>query len=207
MARSRKNRRRAMSRSEASKGWSPGGSLRGDWVISSQGVNAAGTPITQNGYGGASGAITAGTPLTLLCVALPTAAAATGQPTIGEVEIDMIHAYLPFFGGSAAGVYGWAIGLYVAELNSSATAWSVRDPSTPADANRDDYLWLDQVSYTTPTSANAVAQSEISRRPVLPFPIRIGGGQALALTVALLAGSSGTSSFDFWVRTHVRRAS
>jgi hypothetical protein len=118
----------------------------------------------------------------------------------------MLQAYLPFFPGSAVGVYGWSIGLYVAELNSSATAWSVRDPSTPADANRDDYLWLDQVSYGSSIGSTQTTMSEICRRPVLPFPIRLGGGQALALTVALLSGSSGTATFDFWVRTHVRRA-
>jgi len=178
----------------------------GDWVISSQGASNTGAPVASfPGWGSAvPTTLVPGTPQSLLLVALPTAAAATGQPTIGNVEIAAVHGKVSF-GAVTAGFYSVGCAIYVCELNSTSTTWSVRDPLNTADANRDDYLYLDTKFGPVPLAATNVI-GEFGFTLAIPRPIRIGGGQALALTVNAV-GAAGNLDFQIYARSFVRRAS
>jgi len=179
----------------------------GDWIVTGQGVTATGAPQALSGWAPLGFSITDLEPQSLLLVALPTAAAATGQPTIGHVEIAAVHGKISFGLQSAIHGKAVAVAMYIAELNSSATAWSVRDPLTPADANRDDYLYLDTRYMTVPTVAATTAGWVNEFILGLPRPIRIGGGQALCLTVSCESvGGADTSICIPFVRALVRRA-
>jgi hypothetical protein len=179
----------------------------GDWIVTGQGVLATGAPQALSGWAPLGFTLTDLIPQSLLLVALPTAAAATGQPTIGHVEIAAVHGKISF--GLQSTVHGKAVAvaMYIAELNSSATAWSVRDPLTPSDANRDDYLYLDTRYMIVPTVATTTAGWMNEFILGLPRPIRIGGGQALCLTVSTESlGGTDTCACVPFVRALVRRA-
>lgn len=178
--------------------------LRGDWVVSGQGLTAAGTLNALNSWGGQSVAIANGSPVSSLLVALPNAAASTGQPTIGQVEIAQVQGKVGIYGFSAAGNPTIVVAMYVGLINTAGTTWAVRDPSNVADANRDDYLFLDAMTVTGTTTALTIAYSMAEFRISLPRPIRIGGGEGLILTVANQAAI--TISAQFNVRSLIRQA-
>jgi hypothetical protein len=181
-------------------------SERGDWVVSGQGVTASGVPGALTGWGSET-TVAAGTPSSLLLVALPIAAAATGQPTIGQVEIDKVHGKVGFNTNGTNGVAYVAVGIYIAVLNSTATAWSVRDPSAAADANRDDYLYLETSIRNLCTSAGKTCWDAFEFDLSLPMPVRIGGGEALCLTMALgTASNCGSLLAGLFCRSHVRQS-
>lgn len=210
MARISANRRRRMNQNLRPITRSGTITGRGDWVISDQGASASGASVTVHGWNTAPATtaqtLTTGSPISLLLVALPTAAAATGQPTIGNVEIAQIHGKVGFLHPSAAGSYMLGCAIYIAELNSSSTTWSVRDPLVESDANRDDYLFLDTVLVGLPTFSGFTAAVPLEFRLSIPRPVVIGGGQALCCTLSMLGAAATTIDSFFTVRSLVRRA-
>jgi len=214
MARLSANRRRRMNRSMATNlrpAFARGGlSGSGNWVVSDQGTDATGAPITVHGWANyATGkALASGVGNTLLLVALPTAAAATGQPTIGHVEVAQVHGKVQLNTFSAAGHVLIGVCMYIAELNSSATAWSIRDPLVESDANRDDYLFLDTWNGGVAANAGYTASTPIEFRLSLPRPVVIGSGQALAMTCSFIASGGALTAVGIYnLRSLVRRAS
>jgi len=182
-------------------------SERGDWVVSGQGVTSSGTPGSLTGWGSET-SVGIGTPSSLLAVALPIAAAATGQPTVGQVEIDKINGRCTFYSPSVTGIYAMAVGIYIAELNSTATQWAVRDPSLAADAARDDYLYLETCTRSLCLPAAKTSWDGEEFELTLSQPVRIGVGQALCVTMALgsITVATATMLCGVFVRTHVRQA-
>jgi hypothetical protein len=210
MARTSANRMRRLNRMRGANPFMRSGTARaaGDWVISSQGLSNSGALTTVAGWG-TKFVLTDALPQSILLVALPTAAAATGQPTIGHVTINQVHGKVVFCDGNTANPYSMVVAIYVAELNSSATAWSVRDPNTAADANRDDYLYLDTMWASIPPSgATITTVASVEFRVSLPRPVQIGGGQGLCLTASLATpfAAGGTAQVMSNVRSHVTRA-
>jgi len=205
MAKMSANRRRLMHYEQGQRGAMNPPRSRGNWVVSGQGANQAGTPVAYQGWGGSIALLASGVPQSLLLVALPTAAAATGQPTIGQVEIAQVGGKVTVYSPSATANYGIVCSLYIAELNSTATAWSVRDPSTPGDATRDDYLYLESCQFSVSQLPNLTSSFGIEFLPRLQSPIRIGGGQALCMTVAQEAGVN-TVNISLFLRALVKQS-
>lgn len=163
-----------------------------DWIVSSASVDSTGAPITSGGLTSWNGqkTIASGSITSQAVVVQPTPAAST--PSVGRLRVDQIRGRIlvtldPSDVVSSLG--GVAVGIYVSDLNNTTTLWNVRDLSVPADACRDDYLYLEGKVWaqapSTPSSPVELVCFDLS----ISQPVVIGGGQALHVTVSLTGGS------------------
>jgi len=173
----------------------------GDWIVGGTALNAAGAPSALSSWGSSGGTVlTSGSSMSYVLTGeqlnLVGAAAVTG-PGISELKIEEIQGSLFFTMNSAntkSANFFVAIGIYVAELNSSSSAWSTRDPMTTTDAGRDDYLFIRGINFAAGlTSLESDVDQPVEVRLAIPAPEVIGAGEALVVTVSQIEAISGGS--------------
>jgi len=176
----------------------PGGS-RGrvtNWSVFSQMLTASGQviggvttptslPTWNPGSSAASYNLISGSPVTFQA-ALIQPAVSGNIPTIGRMKIDELRGSLIFNDPSSNGIFTVAVGIYVSEFTINTSAWDVSDPMNPTDAARDQYFFLKAIAFTYPlTGITAAGMVEMDLG--LSEPVVLGGGQALNVTVSMIA--------------------
>jgi len=133
--------------------------------------------------------------------AVPGVAAFPGTQVASEVEL-----FFDMYGNSSAGgIFGFGIGLYVAEYDRSGADFSKQDPVLPADAGRDNWieLWMKAVYIPLQTAlTSAVAIRHQFRKKL---NITLGDGEQLMFVVSNHANSSTSFGFTFWGRVKESR--
>jgi hypothetical protein len=167
-----------------------------NWVVGSQALTSAGqivggstpasVPTWNPGSGNTIYNLVSGTPITFQAVVVQSGV--SGQnPTIGRVVIDELKGKILFSIPSTTSSFDVAVGVYVSEFTINTSAWDVSDPINPSDAARDQWFFLDaksiQMPVYTASTPYAAAEMDISFRS----PIFLGGGQALNVTVSMIA--------------------
>jgi len=175
-----------------------------DWLVAGTVLSSTGAPSTAQTWGKLFNIPDGGGVIHILLAAI-IPAPATSTPGIGRLRIHRIEGQIGFRMQSAANFScDLMCALYRSQLNNTTTLWTVRDPSNPSDASRDDYLYLRGksavgVAQTTSTS-NYVPEFDLGVNP----NILIGGGEGIVLTLAANAQSGGGSvNIVPFVRTQV----
>jgi len=191
MARSKNAKRRRLAVRRSSNG-----QRFGDWIVGGSAVNAAGTQTVSSGSGpttwGASGVnstsgLTVGSPFSwqAACVQPAVAGFGTpGTPGVGRLMVKAIQGKISFCSPSIAGTYSVAVGIHKSKITAAGT-WEVADPSSSVGAQRDDWFYLDTLTFTAPTAADEVGILSVDFNLALPAPVDIGGGEALHVVAAL----------------------
>jgi len=213
MARRSRNRRRAMqngNRSMFIPGYVPPRRRTGttDWIVSSASVDATGLSNPGAGLQGWADSgilITSGSFVTSQLVVInPVPMSST--PSVGRLRIDEVRGcvHLSSAGGAAACIVQYSVALYVSDLNNTTTLWNVRNPLTPADAARDDYLFLEGGELISVPRAAMTGLFETVRVSIsLAQPVIIGGGQALHLVIAGVSSTGTQVGATSFCRTRV----
>jgi hypothetical protein len=186
----------------------PGGrrGLR-NWIVGSTSFDSTGavhaSPVRSwfPAGGLANSNVTANGSCTLaLAMVQPVAGSTT--PTVGAMRVDAVKGTISFFAGTASAFpFIPAIGLYVAQLNVSASKWSVRSLSDALETQRDDFLYLWGGMYRDgPVTTNFTGSALVVDIDV-KIPVVIGGGEALVLTVT--NGGADTLAFNPAIRSLV----
>jgi hypothetical protein len=97
---------------------------------------------------------------------------------------------------------GFTIGIYVAKYNSVAGTWEVRDPTSAAEAGRDDWLFLRSVMFQNPATGGTLVP-EIEVCPMLPHPVVLGGGECLAVVIGPDPGNAAAIITSTYLRARV----
>jgi hypothetical protein len=135
-----------------------------------------------------------------------TPAPATSTPNIGRFRINEVKGsiYIVPSASAPAGTYSVGVAIYVADINNTTTVWEVRNPTVPADCSRDDYLFLEEISFDLPAAGTDVAIARgIEFKLSISQPVMIGGGQALHVAVYNHAGSVGAVQVAPAFRTRI----
>jgi len=174
------------------------------WIVTSSGANASGTAESTVNWGGASQTLNAGTTISFQAVVIPEAAtAANAPPSIGECDIVGLDATIDITSVSAAGRYLVGAAAYVSDYVAQATEWEVQDPCNANDADDADLLHVVAHAFSSPLVAADTAPVSIQLRVMLPFPIRIGVGQALHVTLSVDSTSAGNVSYTPFIRAKI----
>lgn len=197
MARSRRGARAFRRNAQLQGRFSNNRNIR-DWLVGGDTVDSTGAPqaigaATTTWSSGTtnSTALAAGASMGYLAAQiLPSPSSST--PTVGKLRVNAIKGRIDATPSASSGVgqLSVAVGIFVAELNNTTTLWSMRNVSSPSDAARDDYLYLDMQTICT----SATGQSGMSRLEfllTLSSPVVLGGGQALMVAIALPPGGIG----------------
>jgi len=175
-----------------------------NWIIVSQSFDTTGSvmgsPVASWAASG-SPSLAAGAAVSLALAMIQPVAGST-TPTLGAMRIDRVKGCISVYDASGSTTTHFvAFGLYVAQLNVTASTWSVRKPGDNLEAQRDDYLDISAWGFAyPPITSNClgiVPQFEID----LQTNIVIGAGEALVLTVHNPGGVS--LNFNPYVRTLV----
>jgi len=133
-------------------------------------------------------------------------------PSIGEIEIVGVMGSVYFTPDASVpslvgGLMSVGVGIYVAEENTAATLYSTQDPLVVADAQRDNWLFLKAMSFTFPVPAsNGTVSAQMIEVPVLlPRPISIGSGEALAMVISCNLPATSVIHVNSYVRSLIRR--
>jgi hypothetical protein len=124
-------------------------------------------------------------------------------PSIGQCDIVGVDATIDITAVSAAGLYVVGIGLYVSNYTKATTQWDLRDPVDAGDAGDQDFLHLVAHAFQAQLPAAETGPVSVQLRVMLPFPIRIGSGQALHVTLSNGTNSAGTLSFVPFIRAKI----
>jgi len=188
---------------------SGGGRTRSsDWVISASGTDATGAVTTPVNWGGPVQTVGAGSQNHFQPVVLaPAITASNAVPSIGQVDIIGLDCTFQISSVSAAGYYVGAACLYVSEYNTSQTKWAVRSPIQPTDAARDDNLHIMGFAFNAPLAAAETNAFSLKLRLLLPYAIRLGGGQALHCCLDNGVSSAGNILFTPFIRARIARPS
>jgi hypothetical protein len=184
-----------------------------DWITSNVSLDSTGLQQTGGailGSWNSSQEIAAGSMQTILAaVVTPTPMSST--PSVGRLRIDEVRGSIFVAADqSTAGTWSVAVGIYVSELNNTTSLWHVRNCLVSADVARDDYLYLEGKTFFSPnfpaTSGATVCQEWVRFDLSIPTSITIGGGQALAVTIACQggAGTKDLSALPTLVETFFR---
>jgi hypothetical protein len=176
-----------------------------DFIISGVSLTSTGAPTgTLSAWGGLS-VLPDGVNVChyLLVAIIPSPA--TSTPSIGRLRIDKITGRVSYWVNSAGNPSaGVVVSIYPSELNNTTTLWHVRNPAVPADAARDDYLFLKGgASVGQPETIVTSACEPPSMNIDLSPNMLIGGGQGIILSVANGFAAPGTSG-GAYVLPHVR---
>jgi len=185
-----------------------------NWTVFSQALTASGQVIggvstptslpTWNPSGAASSYnLVSGSPVTFQG-ALIQPAVQGNIPTIGRMKIDEIKGKILLATPSASGYFSVAVGIYVSEFTQSTSAWDVSDPLVPSDAARDQWFFLEAKNCSLSLGSSIVASGCVEFDLKLSEPVIIGGGQALNVTVSMVASPNTLTVFAnpaFRVRT------
>jgi len=174
---------------------------RGEWFVGSS--NWGGNTVL-------SGATQVFSPLVKITPSAPNvdlgAVANVGQVTVSQVRghIDFTPQIPP--GAISVGNSTVGVGLFVSEYDSGSALFQGQVPTLPADANRDNWLYLDArtlwMGADLSSSQNAPCyQFHINLRR----SIQIYEGQALYLVVSQAAGVGFTWLFGTYLRTMIVR--
>lgn len=184
-----------------------------DWIITSATVNGSGSPqtlVAGAGWGGL-GPLTSPTNIYglgqlfgyLLVDIAP--AVTPGTPGVGSIQIDQVCGSFFMNTFTATGLYIVHVGIFVAELNSTGTTWSMRDPNSATDASRDDWLFLRAMDFSMVSTAGETAPGMLEVPLAIPNPVRIGGGEALMLVIGATNSNAGSFSGDLYARSRVSK--
>jgi len=179
------------------------------WIVSSSSVDSAGTQgmgVVQ--WGGLPQTLAPGLSLTYQAPSLPELVGATNAvPGLSELDIVGIDAMIAITSMSVGGLLEVGLGLYVGEYSSGTTnKWTIRLPTAQNDLAAQEFLHVIAHAIQVPLAAADTMPVSIPLRVVLPFPIRIGAGQALHVTLENNTNSAGTISFVPFIRTKIGRA-
>jgi len=175
-----------------------------NWIVGPQGINSAGAVIaglTSWSNGAAAVTLTAGTPQSYQAGVI-TAAAGAVVPTIGRMAIQEVRGSVFFSSFNATARVTLGIAIYVSEQNSATPTWDVRDPLSVADAQRDDYYFLEAIEFNVlaaPTNHPQLVRMDLK----IASALAIGGGQALHVTVAMLSNVANTCLMSSAFRTRI----
>jgi len=177
-----------------------------DWVVGGRIVDSTGSPIATRPSWGPAGAFTlpaGGSGSYQGVVIIPTPS--SGTPGVGRLRIDEVHGRVCVSaqGAGSSGIAHVAVGMYVSDVNNTTTLWNVRAVTTAADCARDDYLYLEGKSFTCGATDSVPDQPNICFDLKLPFPVVIGGGQALHVTISNDAASTLTCIVTAYFRSRV----
>jgi len=119
-------------------------------------------------------------------------------PAIGRAVIDSIDGFIDIV-LSKAGIWYYGVGIYISKFDTRTSTWGVRSAISPADAARDDWLFLTgKFGYYNGMNESS-APSTVSVRLTMP-PIQISSGEALHVVVS----NSGNSSSGLLVAPYFR---
>lgn len=202
MARSKNAKRRRSAVRNAS------GRRFGDWIVGGTAVNAAGAQTISSGNGpttwGSNGVNTTtgllpGSPFAWQAMVIQPAVAGfgtPGTPGVGRAIVRQIQGKISFEAPSVAGTYSVAVGIHKSKCTAAGT-WEIADPASSIGAQRDDWLYLDTVTFTAPTAAAEVGILSVDFMLAIADPVDIGGGEALHVVAAVQQSpSSGTATLS-----------
>jgi len=176
----------------------------GNWLIGGTAFNSGGGPFSGTSWGQSYTVVASASPVTLSLVSSAeytpgTASSVADAP--GEFDVDVVEGTINFSNPVGA-VVGVCVGIYLArQLPAASTSVAVQDPSNPADARHDDYLFLK--GFTLQGTSATANTSPISMSVSIPRQVYVPSGSILVCTVACAAG---TVTIVPFIRSHVRRS-
>jgi len=194
-----------MSKRRGRAGRSAGGSRGAPaWLVTASGTDDAGAEQASVNWGGPAQTLAAATTVTFQPVVIPEAVTANNAPpSIGQCDIVGLDATIDITSVSAAGLYTVGVGLYVSNFSTKTAQWELREPTDAGDAGDQDFLHLVCHAFAAQLAAAETGPVSIQLRAMLPFPIRIGAGQALHLTLDNSANSPGIITFVPFIRAKI----
>jgi hypothetical protein len=161
--------------------------------------------VNNASWGNSTVSVTALNVLTFQLVAIPTfVPSLSAPPTVGELTIEAVHGSVFITAPTAGVICRGCVCLYVGKENQIGGSWDTRQPSSPSDAARDDYLFLQPFTFATPTSAAATGAVYYEVKLSIQRRITIGGGEALHLGVDNIDPTNALPA-TVWARTRISR--
>jgi hypothetical protein len=124
-------------------------------------------------------------------------------PSIGECDIVGLDATVDITSVGTAGKYTVGLSLYVSNYSTPATQWEIRDALQAAGAQDQDVLHVVAHSFYNVLVGADTGPVSLQLRVMLPFPIRIGSGQALHVTLSNDPTSAGNIFFTPFIRAKI----
>jgi hypothetical protein len=155
-------------------------------------------------WGGPVQTLATDTTVTFQPVVIPQAVTSNNAPpSIGECDVVGLDATIDISSVATAGNYQVALAVYVSNYNPKTAQWDVLDGSLGSDAAEDDMLHVTAHSFNIALTAAETTPVSIQLRGMLPFPIRLGAGQALHVTLTNADASVGTINFVPFIRAKI----
>jgi len=164
--------------------------------------------VLQSSYPGVA-TLSSAAPQTMLLVQeyLYGAQALSVNPIMSELVVQEVQGMVSFCVPTVGALYFLGVGLYVAELNSTTSAWDDRAIFNTSDAARDDWLMLSSTAVYAPATTATTVQIPVVFPIHLPQPETIGSGEALALNLSMYNVGGGNIAAAMGVRARVSRPS